>query len=88
MALSVALTRLPLRGQRRDRGGCVGQTRPHRLELLVEGSSLRGKIEAQGAKLLPLAADCQLHLPARIGDYTDFYVGIEQLSCLIIAWAA
>ncbi len=47
------------------------------LELLDEGSSLRGKIEAQGAKLLPLAADCQLHLPARIGDYTDFYVGIE-----------
>ncbi|KIH85225.1 fumarylacetoacetase [Pseudomonas batumici] len=47
------------------------------LELLGESSSLRGKIEAQGAKLLPLAADCQLHLPARIGDYTDFYVGIE-----------
>ncbi|WP_236176811.1 fumarylacetoacetase [Pseudomonas qingdaonensis] len=23
------------------------------------------------------AAECQLHLPARIGDYTDFYVGIE-----------
>jgi len=47
------------------------------LELFGEGSSLRGKIEAQGAKLLHLAADCQLHLPARIGDYTDFYVGIE-----------
>ena len=47
------------------------------LELLGEGSTLRGKIEAQGATLLPLAADCQLHLPARIGDYTDFYVGIE-----------
>ncbi|MGA8134338.1 MAG: fumarylacetoacetase [Pseudomonas gingeri] len=47
------------------------------LELLGEGSSLRGKIEAQGTKLLHLAADCQLHLPARIGDYTDFYVGIE-----------
>ena len=47
------------------------------LELLSEGSSLRGKIEAQGATLLPLAADCQLHLPAKIGDYTDFYVGIE-----------
>ncbi|WP_248768392.1 fumarylacetoacetase [Pseudomonas sp. MWU12-2345] len=47
------------------------------LELLGEGSSLRGKIEAQDAKLLHLAADCQLHLPARIGDYTDFYVGIE-----------
>ncbi|NBF02342.1 fumarylacetoacetase [Pseudomonas sp. Fl5BN2] len=47
------------------------------LELLSEGSSLRGKIEAQGAKLLPLAADCQMHLPAKISDYTDFYVGIE-----------
>ncbi|NWD74572.1 fumarylacetoacetase [Pseudomonas gingeri] len=47
------------------------------LELLGEGSSLRGKIEAQGARLLHLVADCQLHLPARIGDYTDFYVGIE-----------
>ncbi|MBU6956608.1 fumarylacetoacetase [Pseudomonas sp. CVAP len=47
------------------------------LELLKEGSTLRGKIEAQGAKLLPLAADCQMHLPAKINDYTDFYVGIE-----------
>ncbi|WP_339070695.1 fumarylacetoacetase [Pseudomonas idahonensis] len=47
------------------------------LELLGEGSSLRGKIEALGAKLLPLAADCQMHLPAKINDYTDFYVGIE-----------
>ena len=47
------------------------------LELLAEGSSLHGKLEALGAKLLPLAADCQMHLPARINDYTDFYVGIE-----------
>ncbi|MDP9711377.1 UNVERIFIED_ORG: fumarylacetoacetase [Pseudomonas fluorescens] len=47
------------------------------LELFSEGSTHRGNIEAQGAKLLPLAADCQLHLPARISDYTDFYVGIE-----------
>ena len=47
------------------------------LELLAEGSSLHGKLQAQGAKLLPLAADCQLHLPAKINDYTDFYVGIE-----------
>ena len=42
-----------------------------------EGSTLHGKIEAQGAKLLPLAADCEMHLPAKINDYTDFYVGIE-----------
>lgn len=47
------------------------------LELLGEGSTLHGKIQAQGAKLLPLAADCQMHLPAKINDYTDFYVGIE-----------
>lgn len=47
------------------------------LELFSEGSTLRGSIEAQGATLLPLAADCQMHLPARISDYTDFYVGIE-----------
>ena len=47
------------------------------LELLNEGSTLRGKIEAQGARLLPLACECEMHLPAKIGDYTDFYVGIE-----------
>ncbi|MEX3775578.1 fumarylacetoacetase [Pseudomonas sp. MYb118] len=47
------------------------------IELLREGSTLHGKIEAQGARLLPLAADCAMHLPASIGDYTDFYVGIE-----------
>ena len=43
----------------------------------AEGSTLHGKIEAQGAKLLPLAAECEMHLPAKINDYTDFYVGIE-----------
>ncbi|VVO26055.1 fumarylacetoacetase [Pseudomonas fluorescens] len=47
------------------------------LELFAEGSTLHGKIEAQGAKLLPLAVSCEMHLPAKINDYTDFYVGIE-----------
>jgi len=47
------------------------------VELFKEGSTLHGKIEAQGAKLLPLAAHCAMHLPAKINDYTDFYVGIE-----------
>jgi fumarylacetoacetase len=32
--------------------------------------------QALAAMLYP-AADCRLHLPARIGDYTDFYVGIH-----------
>lgn len=47
------------------------------LELFTEGSTLHGKIEVQGTKLLPLAANCVMHLPAKINDYTDFYVGIE-----------
>ncbi|MGN8343588.1 fumarylacetoacetase [Pseudomonas sp. SMV71] len=47
------------------------------LELLREDSPLRGKVEGQGTQLLHVAAECQMHLPARISDYTDFYVGIE-----------
>ncbi|MFJ4155733.1 fumarylacetoacetase [Pseudomonas sp. NPDC089752] len=31
---------------------------------------------ALNAALYP-ASDCQLHLPAKVGDYTDFYVGIQ-----------
>ncbi|CAN1598056.1 fumarylacetoacetase [Pseudomonas mediterranea] len=45
--------------------------------LLGEDSAQREQILAQGAKMLPQAADCQMHLPAKINDYTDFYVGIE-----------
>ncbi|NOG72200.1 fumarylacetoacetase [Roseicella sp. DB1501] len=41
--------------------------------LLAEGSAERGRVEP----CLHAAADCALHLPARIGDYTDFYVGIH-----------
>ncbi|MEX5491848.1 fumarylacetoacetase [Pseudomonas asgharzadehiana] len=43
------------------------------LELLTEGSPLH----AREAQVLHRAAGCQLHVPARINDYTDFYVGIE-----------
>jgi fumarylacetoacetase len=42
-------------------------------EILTEGSKDRGAAE----KALHASADCKLHLPARIGDYTDFYVGIH-----------
>ncbi len=38
--------------------------------LLQEGSDERGH-------LLHHAADCLMYLPARIGDYTDFYAGIH-----------
>ena len=42
-------------------------------ELLTEGSA-----EAQGLEgMLHRAAGCTMHLPAHIGDYTDFYVGIH-----------
>ena len=42
-------------------------------EILADGSKDRTAAE----KALHAAADCKVHLPARIGDYTDFYVGIH-----------
>lgn len=41
--------------------------------ILAAGSADRAKAEA----CLHEAAACRMHLPARIGDYTDFYVGIH-----------
>ncbi|MCU1720946.1 MULTISPECIES: fumarylacetoacetase [unclassified Pseudomonas] len=43
------------------------------LELLAQDSPHQAALKAA---LYP-ASECELHLPARIGDYTDFYVGIE-----------
>ncbi|CAM3858447.1 Fumarylacetoacetase [Pseudomonas reidholzensis] len=43
------------------------------LVLLGEHSEHQALLQAA---LYP-ASDCQLHLPAKVGDYTDFYVGIE-----------
>ncbi|MGY8635488.1 fumarylacetoacetase [Bradyrhizobium sp. 14AA] len=42
-------------------------------ELLRDGFSERARIEAH----LHEAASCTLHMPAVVGDYTDFYVGIH-----------
>jgi fumarylacetoacetase len=42
-------------------------------DLLATGSPVQSQVE----KLLYPAADCTLDLPAVIGDYTDFYVGIH-----------
>jgi fumarylacetoacetase len=42
-------------------------------ELLAEGAAEQSKLIG----LLHPSASCVLHLPARIGDYTDFYVGIH-----------
>jgi len=42
-------------------------------EILALGSTAQGAAEP----CLHAAADCTVHLPAAIGDYTDFYVGIH-----------
>jgi fumarylacetoacetase len=42
-------------------------------ELLATNSPEQGRAEP----LLYAASECTLHLPTRIGDYTDFYVGIH-----------
>ena len=34
-------------------------------------------VRALAPRLLHRAADCSMHLPATIGDYTDFYAGIQ-----------
>jgi fumarylacetoacetase len=41
--------------------------------LLADDTARRGEVETH----LHRAAGCAMHLPARIGDYTDFYVGIH-----------
>jgi fumarylacetoacetase len=53
--------------------GPRGALRAQLSALLAEGSADRAKAEA----CLHDAAGCTLHLPAAIGDYTDFYVGIH-----------
>jgi fumarylacetoacetase len=42
-------------------------------QLLSSASSDISKVE----RCLVQTAECELHLPSRIGDYTDFYVGIH-----------
>lgn len=54
----------------------AGPRRSLRLRLSALLTGGRAEAEAVSPCLHP-AADCSLHLPARIGDYTDFYVGIH-----------
>lgn len=60
--------------------GFLGLGKAHRTALRRQLSSLltagcrdQAKVEA----CLVAATECTMHLPARIGDYTDFYVGIH-----------
>ena len=50
----------------------------HRLsEILDADGEDRNRIESLRARLLHRAADCRLERPAAIGDYTDFFAGIN-----------
>src|SRR4051795_7721666 len=46
-------------------------------DLLSHDGLRRTRVESMRGRLLHQAADCELHLPVRIGDYTDFYAGIH-----------
>ena len=45
--------------------------------LLASDSSERAKVEGLANQFLHDAVECTLHLPAAIGDFTDFYAGIQ-----------
>ena len=46
-------------------------------EILDADGKLRAHAEAARGKLLHRAGDCRLDVPAAIGDYTDFFAGIN-----------
>jgi fumarylacetoacetase len=46
-------------------------------ELLDADGKDRARAEGARSKLLHRAADCRLHVPATVGDYTDFFAGIN-----------
>ena len=46
-------------------------------ELLDADGKDRTRCEAEKSRLLHRAADCRMHVPAAIGDYTDFFAGIN-----------
>ena len=54
-------------------GNARGALRRRLAELLTLGSSAQAKVEP----CLHPAQACTLHLPARVGDYTDFFAGIH-----------
>lgn len=59
-------------------GGSSRQALRHELlHLLDEKNLQRERLQAMGERLLVPMADCKMHMPAQVGDYTDFYVGIH-----------
>ena len=47
------------------------------LHLLDENSPQLSRLRPLADTVLHPMSECQMHVPARIGDYTDFYVGIH-----------
>lgn len=54
----------------------VSRLRSEISRLLVEGSDESSRARAVASQILIPLADCQLAMPARIGDYTDFYASV------------
>jgi len=48
--------------------------------LLAADGPQRSRVQSMASQLVRDAATCTLHLPARIGAFTDFYAGIEHAS--------
>jgi fumarylacetoacetase len=46
-------------------------------EILDADGKDRARAEAEKSRLLHRAADCRMHVPATVGDYTDFFAGIN-----------
>ena len=46
-------------------------------DLLAADGTARSRVEPLRLALLHKASDCELHLPAKVGDYTDFFAGIH-----------
>jgi fumarylacetoacetase len=49
-------------------------------DMLDAKGDQRPRLEALGRRLLHAAAECTLHLPATVGNYTDFFAGIHHAS--------
>ncbi len=46
-------------------------------DLLAADGTARSRVEPLRLALLHKASDCALHLPVKVGDYTDFFAGIH-----------
>ena len=54
-----------------------GALRARLSDLLDANGGARRQVEGMKPLLLTRAADCEMHLPVRIGNFTDFYAGIH-----------